>query len=474
MDIIFLTFPPSYNIVQNSVNRLKHTICIKKQGEKIVKMYQGSLFYDLQYFVETSTIHKKYYLLFKSLDLSNIPDINSIGRTRYSHHAIFRALIIKHLEGIKSISKLIEFLDAHPVLAEMCGFKTRKFPNESQFYRFLQKIPNSLLENIHHKLNKKLIDENVISLTHFIADSKPILAATRDNNFKNPNRNTHNKNKKPKRNLSATLSYYSYQTINGKKNNYIFFWGYRTHVIISKEGIPLVEKTFSNNITDAKVAMTLIKKLKRVYKFKKKSFFIADAAYDVKELYNLIVNQFKSQAFIPINPRNQQKPKTFGPHGLPLCQAGIEMKSNGILTEAIKFRIRAKFRCPIITDSKIAYNYPNGCPIACPKFFEGKAYGCTKYLDITNDARSQVSRDTAFFKNTYNLRTEVERYFARLGDRELEQTTHYKFRSIQNQTTIAHLSMSLVACAAALLLKKPDQIRCYRTFANDPPLSQSA
>ncbi|MDO9463852.1 MAG: hypothetical protein Q7J67_00890, partial [bacterium] len=73
---------------------------------------------------------------------------------------------------------------------------------------------------------------------------------------------------------------------------------------------------------------------------------------------------------------------------------------------------------------------------------------------------------TKLFKDTYNLRTEVERYFARLGDREAEQTTHYKLRSVQNQMTIAHLSLSLVAYAAALLLKQPQNIRCYRTFAN--------
>ena len=69
------------------------------------------------------------------------------------------------------------------------------------------------------------------------------MAATKQNNFKNPNRNTTNKTKKPKRNHRATLSYYSCQLINGKKKNMIFFWGYRTHCLVTKEGICLVEKT---------------------------------------------------------------------------------------------------------------------------------------------------------------------------------------------------------------------------------------
>ncbi len=426
--------------------------------------FQLSVFYDLCLLLQTSNFYRKYYYLFKALDLSDIPDKNyDTGRTGYSRHAIIRALIVKHLEQIKSIPKLIDFLDSHPALTEMCGFTMGSLPDDSQFYRFLSDIPNSLLEKIHHSINQKLIDKKIVSLKHFIMDSKPIMAATRDNNFKNPHRNTRNKHKKPKRNPKATLGYYSYQKIDGKKDNYTFFWGYRTHVIISKEGIPLVELTLPNNIPDAKAAKKLIKKLKRVYHFEKGAIFIADAAYDEREVYNFIVNEMKSHAFIPINPRNQQEDKVFGPNGCPLCDAGVEMKSNGSWTEDDRHRL--KFRCSLKVNHNIASQYPDGCPIKKPHFSEGKAYGCTKYLDITDDARSRVPRDSKFFDETYNMRTEIERYFARFGDREFEQTTHYKLKSIKNQLTIAHLSMSLVAYTASILLNLPEKIRCYRTFA---------
>jgi hypothetical protein len=122
------------------------------------------------------------------------------------------------------------------------------------------------------------------------------MAATKENNFKNPNRNTKDKSKIPKRNPAATLSYYSCQVVNGKKENMIFFWGYRTHVIVSKEGIPLVEKTLPNNITDQEVAFSLLKELKRKYKIKKDFLFFADKAYDVRELYTFIVEQMKGTA----------------------------------------------------------------------------------------------------------------------------------------------------------------------------------
>jgi hypothetical protein len=378
---------------------------------------------------------------------------------------MIRAFIVKHLEEISSVPRLIDFLDAHPVLVDMCGFDNGKLPDASQFYRFLQSTNNSVLENIHLKINRILVEKNVVSLDTFIIDSKPVMAATRENNLKNPTRNTRDKTRKPKRNSQATLGYYSYQQLSGKNNNYIFFWGYRTHVIVSAEGIPLVETTLPNNKTDGQVAKTLIKKLKRLFKFKNGAIFIADAAYDERDIYNIIVDKMKSKALIPINPRNQKSQKILGPHGCPICKAGLEMRSAGSWTEGLRKRL--KFRCPLKINRDLAQKYPAGCPVNHTIFSQGKAYGCTKYLDVTDDARAQVPRDTQWFKDTYRKRIVVEQYFARLGDREVEQTTHYKLRSVQNQMTIAHLSMSLIAKAAAVLMQRPDKIRCFRTFAKE-------
>ena len=426
--------------------------------------FQLSLFYDFQLLLQNSNFYRKYYLLFKSLDLSTIQDKNySVGRTGYSRRAMIRAFIVKHLEQINSVPVLIEFLDSHPALTEMCGFTMGILPDPSQFYRFLSNTKNSSLQNLHHSIIKDLLDKKVISNDILIIDSKPVMAATRENNFKNPKRNSRNKNRKAKHNPSATLGYYSYQTISGKKDNFIFFWGYRTHVIVSKEGIPLVELTLPNNVKDAVAARKLIKKLKRVYGSHKGQLFIADAAYDERAFYNFIVDELKWHAFIPINPRNKQPDKTFGPNGRPLCDAGLEMNFNGMWQEDL--RTRKKFRCPIKASVKFSKNYPMGCPIDHTDF---NNYGCSKYLDVTDDARSRVPRDSLSYKKTFKLRTEVERYFARLGDRELEQTTHYKMRAIKNQMTIAHLSLSLIAHAAAILMDQPDKIRCYRTFAREP------
>ena len=127
-------------------------------------------------------------------------------------------------------------------------------------------------------------------------------------------------------------------------------------------------------------------------------------------------------------------------------------------------RDRVKFRCPIKTKRKHSIPAPETCPINHNRFVKGAEYGCTKYLDVTNDARSRVPRNTALYKYVYKKRIVVEQYFARLGQREAEQTTHYKLRSVKNQMTLAHLAHSLVALAA-IHLQQPEKIRCYRSFA---------
>jgi hypothetical protein len=427
-----------------------------------MRRFQLSLFYDLQFMIQASNFHQKYFHLFRALDLSALPDVNEgVGRDGYSRHAMLRALVVKHLEAIKSIPRLLELLDAHPVLAEMCGFRMGHFPDETQFYRFQRELPHAILQKIHTRLNTMLIEHGVVALHQFVLDSKPVLAATRENNFKNPNRDTRNKHQTPRRNLQATLSYYSCQVLDGKKENLIFFWGYRTHVIVSQEGICLVELTLPNNVADAQVAQRLIRELKRRYGVPKGAIFLADKAYDEKDLHTFIVEQMKGQAFIRLNPRNQKEEPTLGPHGGPLCPAGLELKSMGMTVET--HRTRIKFRCPIKASKKFAANYPQDCPANDPHF---DGYGCTKYLDVTDDARARVPRDSKFFKEKIKERQVVEQYFSRLGDREVEQTTHYPLRSVRNQMTIAHIALSLVAVAAAVILHRPEKMRCFRTFAD--------
>ena len=156
-----------------------------------MKNIQYSIFYDYEAIIQASSFYRKYDAIFSVLDLSGLPDTNDdVGRTGYSRHAILRALIVKHLEEVKSIPRLIEYLDAHPILTEMCGFSMGCLPDESQFNRFLKETRNGLLQHIHENVNKILVERGIATLDLFAVDSKPVMAATRENNIKNPNRNT--------------------------------------------------------------------------------------------------------------------------------------------------------------------------------------------------------------------------------------------------------------------------------------------
>ena len=51
--------------------------------------FQTSIFYNLQEFIESSPLYRKYYLLFQGLDLSDIPDRNKgVGCTGHSRRAM--------------------------------------------------------------------------------------------------------------------------------------------------------------------------------------------------------------------------------------------------------------------------------------------------------------------------------------------------------------------------------------------------
>ncbi|TVL98717.1 MAG: hypothetical protein CV087_20775 [Candidatus Brocadia sp. WS118] len=89
-----------------------------------MQKFQLSLFYNLQAVIEMSSFYRKYHLIFQCLSLSKFPDKNhGVGRTGYSRHAMLKAFIIKHIEQIKSVPRLIEFLDSHPILTHRCGFE---------------------------------------------------------------------------------------------------------------------------------------------------------------------------------------------------------------------------------------------------------------------------------------------------------------------------------------------------------------
>lgn len=413
--------------------------------------------------IQDMPIIQKYRQIFSALDLSHIPEFNyGVGADGTSQHALLRAFIIKSLESLNKVSALIRFLEGNPALKYLCGFRNGFLPDESQFYRFPKKTSNSLLQDLLARANKILLKEKVLALDQVAIDSKPVRALTKHNNPKNIRRNQRDKTKKPRRNPKATLGYYSYVPLpdpKGKKKQFVFFWGYRTHAIVdANSGLALIEGTWPNNITDEQVARKLLKKLKRLFKTRKGMIVIADKAYDERDFYTFLVEQIKAEPIIPLNPRNTKPGKQFSQRGHRLCEAGLEMIPGGVWRDGN--RTRLKERCPLKASKTIAAKFPDGCPCSHPQF---QGYGCTAYQDLTDDARAHVQRDTPRFKAIYRKRQAVEQTFERVHELGIEEARHYGLTAIRNSNTIDYLALALVALAA-VRMKKPHKIRCYRTF----------
>jgi transposase len=420
------------------------------------------LFFDLPLVIKSSKTLTKYQLIFEQLDKLKIPDRQYYqGRKPYPKTAMIKALIIQFLSSIPTIAELTRTLDANPILAEMCGFQMGNIPHPSVFTRFLKQINTSSIEQLLTKTVKNIIEDNDVSTDVLLIDSKPILANTKHNNPK-CSAKVLNKSKldHPARSPKARLTYLATVPIETGQQQILFGWAYREHTIITADGIPLATITLPGDVKDHIAAKKLIKKVKRKYGTLKGKIIIADAGYDVKEIYDLIVNQMKAKPIIPINPRNTKRdttdidPKT----DTPICKAGLHMSYCGLCKEAN--RTRKKYRCLIKVDKQARKIFGDKCPIDCEKF---DGYGCTRYIDVTNDARAMIDRTSAFFVNLYSLRIGAEQYFSRLSVNEFERTNLFNFKAIRNQMKIRHLALALVA-AAAYDIGRADKIRAYKTF----------
>ena len=425
-----------------------------------------------------SPLFKKYYILFKLLDLIihklkfNLYYRSHLGRKPYSRIALLKAFIIKHLEGYKFTSQLVQLLKNNPEIAYLCGFHD-SIPDDAIFYRFLNN--SQLYKNLYPIFTNivlYLFNHNIISTSILAVDSKPVKAYTKFNNTKffNPacTKSPHNLCKKSNRNSQATLSFFS-KNLDDNKNS--FFWGYRIHVVTTAEGIPIAFEITKNNIPDYKVALKIIKKIKQHYKNIKFKLLLGDSAYDINKFYNYVFNELGA---IPLTPKNKRNSNSLNNNNNSIiCPAGLEMKFNGFVKEP--HRCRMKFRCPIkIANKKEAKNLPHTCPICHHKFIKGKKYGCTRYIDPNSLLRKHIhSSCSLLFKLIYHKRKAVELSFSTLQNLNIENPTHFYLNSIRNFISISYIAQSLIALAAGVVLNDLAAVRRYKHFAtNAPPLDK--
>ena len=126
-----------------------------------------------------------------------------------------------------------------------------------------------------------------------------------------------------------------------------------------------------------------------------------------------------------------------------ICDAGLAMHKDGKTTD--NGRTRQKFCCPF-------RQFKRGvCPCNHKNWNNGKKNrGCVKYRIIPSDYRLSIDRSCLYFKRTYALRTECERYNSRFKASGQERLWVRNGNSAANLNTLAHISALAVALATVL------------------------
>ena len=409
-------------------------------------IYRQEIIQDITLF--TSEPKARFYSeLFSHLDLSDFPDsIAKTGRKGFSNHAKLRAAIVMKCECFSCITDLLDYLQNNLLIAHYCGFNIVKpLPSYWTLDRFINSLDNDLLQNLMNSQVKKLYELGVIDTSFIALDSTPVMANTSQNNPKSFKKDKFKPENQPKSDKDCGLGVHTASNQHNEKN-FEFYWGYKNHVLVDCiTGLPIFELTTTADVSDSTVALNILSQTNSFLPINECTF-IADKAYDVKEIYNTVKNVYNGDCAIPLNKRNTKNPKKL-PSGHPICEAGLAMNKDGKISEDGK--TRQKYCCPFRQSKTSA------CPCNHKNWNNGKKNkGCTKYITIPDDYRLSIDRDCISFKKIYALRTEAERYNSRFKQTGQERLWVHSMNAAKNLNTIAHIALLAVAYAAFITNSK--------------------
>jgi hypothetical protein len=223
------------------------------------------------------------------------------GRPRKDRAAIARAYIAKIIFKLPHTKQLIKLLKTDKHLRLLCGFDTyQSIPSESKFSRaFKEFAKNSLPEKVHKALIEGVYKDRVIG--HVVKDSTPIEA--REKHLKKDSAKNRLKAKAAKykdkklgklnrrqkqlkeKSLDKMIQELPNQCDKGMKKSaqgYTMIWkGYKLHVAVGDNCIPLAAIVTSASLNDCEVAIPLAVKTNRLVT---SLYDLMDAAYDHPEI----------------------------------------------------------------------------------------------------------------------------------------------------------------------------------------------
>lgn len=407
--------------------------------KELIAIYRQQIIQDIRLFT-SQPVAKFYDSLFLNLDLSFVREYPKTGRKGFSSHAMICAFIVMKCEGFPMITDLVDYLNNNFLIAHYCGFDiSLPLPSYWTFDRFLKDFDHSILSYIMQSQVLSLAADGIIDTSFIGLDSTSVSANTSQNNPKSFLSNKFQPDNQPKADQDCKLGVHTASNQTNEKK-YEFYWGYKNHVLVDCiSGLPIYEMTTTAEVADFTVALDILAGT-HAFLPVTECTFLADKGYDVKKIYNQVKELYDGECIIPINKRNTKNPKLL-PQGNPICEAGLAMWKDGKFSD--RNRTRQKFCCPLKSSEDA------DCPCHHKNFYNGKKHrGCTRSITIPDDLRLSIDRNSRYFKSSYSLRTECERYNSRFKNTGQERMWVRNKSSVANLNTLAHFSLLAVAIAA--------------------------
>ncbi len=341
------------------------------------------------------------------------------GPKGISSRPLLKALLVMKLYSIDSIVLLRDRLEHDLRLKYACGFNlSDSVPSEATFSRFIAYLAsNDKLQKLFEAVVEKGRQLGIIGSDARALDSTDIQAYEM---------------KRPRKEIQQDGT----QADWGLKkdcNGHIHNWfGYKLHLMVDTQSeCPVRIELTPASVHDGDPAPGLIEEEFKTLPKEKTVYFIMDAGYDQRKIYDTVV-QNRGRPIIPINRRSEkQPPPGIDSNGTPICSAGFPMVYWG----------DSKFRCPHIL-GKV------DCPFGS-NWCSSSYYGLVVKINPKDDARRFCipHRGTRNWERLYDQRTTVERAFSRLKvNLGLE---NFKVRGIRK--VFVHMLLSSICLVAGTI-----------------------
>ena len=238
-----------------------------------------------------------------------------LGPNGYPYDALLNALVAMRLENMNGFTHLVERLTYDPWLRFVCGFEVfGRVPSVSTFSCFFARLAEiQALENLFNSLVEKADETGLIDTSVVAIDSTKIEAYEKA---------------VPKKNIDQDGKKADWGIKTDNNGNPVKWYGYKLHAACDvQSGLPLALHVSPASTHDREAVEILLQKCNQNIKHKP-SYYVMDAAYDAKEVYELVQKEYQAQAIIPLNRRNAKQPEAgFDWDGTPVCSAGYHVRS---------------------------------------------------------------------------------------------------------------------------------------------------